>query len=112
MYCRPCRKITGATTSLNLTVPATAFTLNSGTLKTVKSKHMDEGFDFQLSFCEACGSPIFAEAPFLPDQRIIQAGTLDDEEYLQRAPATELNVKHRPHWIKSVDDAGQKEKYV
>ncbi|KIV86885.1 hypothetical protein PV11_02467 [Exophiala sideris] len=95
-----------------MTVPATAFILNSGTLKTVKTQHMDEGFDFALSFCEDCGSPIYAEAQFLPDKRIIQVGTLDDEEYLQQIPAAELNVNHRLHWIKPVDNAGQREKYV
>ena len=81
-------------------------------MKTVELKHKDEGFDFALSFCEDCGSPIYAEAQFLPDMRIIQVGTLDDEEYLQQAPSREINVKHRLHWIKPVDDGGQREKYV
>lgn len=115
-HCRPCRKITGGTTSLNLTVPSKAFQLTSGSgaLKTVKTKHMDEGFEFSLSFCPECGSPIYAVPHFepQPDIVVVQAGTLDDVSSLEKTPATELNVKHRLPWVAQIDGAAQKEKYT
>ncbi|KIV82926.1 hypothetical protein PV11_04991 [Exophiala sideris] len=111
-HCRPCRKITGATTSLNLTVSATAFVLKSGNLKTVTTKHIDEGFEYSLSFCEDCGSPIYAVPQSVPDKRVMQVGTLDDIELLEQKPTAELNVKHRLGWVGQIDGAEQKEKYV
>lgn len=111
-HCRPCRKITGGTTSLNLTVPATAFILKSGSLKTVTTRHIDEGFEYSLSFCEECGIPIYAVPQFLPDKRVIQVGTLDDVGLLEQKPATEINVKHRLGWVGEVDGAEQRQKYV
>jgi hypothetical protein len=75
-HCRACRKITGGTTSVNLTVPSTSFILDSGILKTITTKHLDEGFDFSLWFCEDCGSPIYA-VPLpqaRPEVKIIQVG--------------------------------------
>ncbi|KIW90065.1 uncharacterized protein Z519_09496 [Cladophialophora bantiana CBS 173.52] len=112
-HCRPCRKISGSTTSLNLTVPTEAFTLTSGSLKTVKTKHMDEGFEFSLSFCPACGSPIYAVPHFMPelDIVVVQAGTLDEVAPLLKTPATELNVAHRLPWQTRIGAAAQKEKY-
>ncbi|KIW75849.1 hypothetical protein Z517_10594 [Fonsecaea pedrosoi CBS 271.37] len=112
-HCRPCRKITGAVASLNLNVPAKAFTLTSGKLKTVKTKHVDEGFEFSLSFCPECGSPIYAIPHGLgaQDVLVIQVGTLDDASVLEKVPAVEMNVKHRLQWVKEVEGAEQREKY-
>ncbi|KIW27143.1 uncharacterized protein PV07_06910 [Cladophialophora immunda] len=113
-HCRPCRKITGAFTSLNLTVPSTSFALTNGSLKTVKTTHVDEGFEFSLAFCPECGSPIYAvpHGPGLRDILVIQVGTLDDVNLLQKAPTVEMNVMHRLGWVKEVEGAEQKEKYV
>ncbi|OAP57078.1 hypothetical protein AYL99_09191 [Fonsecaea erecta] len=113
-HCRPCRKITGAFTSLNLTVPSKAFALTNGSLKTVKTTHADEGFEFALAFCPDCGSPIYAVPYWAGPQDIlvIQVGTLDDADVLEKVPAVEMNVKHRLGWVKDVEGAEQKEKYV
>ena len=48
---------------MNLTVPAPAFQLQQGTLKTVSVTHIDEGFNVRTTFCEACGTTIYALAP-------------------------------------------------
>ncbi|EXJ72136.1 uncharacterized protein A1O5_04640 [Cladophialophora psammophila CBS 110553] len=113
-HCRPCRKITGAVMSLNLTVSSKSFSLTNGTLKTVKTTHCDEGFEFSLAFCQECGSPVYAVPHWAGAQDIlvIQVGTLDDANVLQRAPAVEMNVKQRLGWVKEVEGAEQKEKYV
>ncbi|KAK5300143.1 hypothetical protein LTR99_006890 [Exophiala xenobiotica] len=114
-HCRACRKITGGTTSVNLTVPSTSFILDSGTLKAITTKHVDEGFDFSLSFCEGCGSPIYA-VPLpqaRPEVKIIQVGVLDDDgDLLGKRPDVELNVKYRPAWVQQVSGAEQRERYT
>jgi hypothetical protein len=88
--------------------------LASGNLKTVRTKHVDEGFEFSLSFCEDCGSPIYAVPHSTPQPEIviIQVGTLDDISLLEKAPVAELNVRHRLAWIQPIDGAAQKEKYT
>jgi hypothetical protein len=87
--------------------------LTSGNLKTLKTKHVDEGFEFSLSFCEECGSAIYAvpHPPPQPDIVIIQAGTIDDVDVLDKPPVTELNVKHRLGWIHPIDGAEQRVRY-
>jgi hypothetical protein len=95
-----------------LTVASTAFSLNSGILKTVTTKHIDEGFEFSLSFCEDCGSPIYASPKFLLDKLVIQVGVLDDVDLLEQTPVVELNVKHRLRWAHPIDEAKQREKYA
>ncbi|KIW53016.1 hypothetical protein PV05_08621 [Exophiala xenobiotica] len=111
-HCRACRKITGGTTSVNLTVPSTHFVLDSGTLKTVTTRHVDEGFEFSLSFCEGCGSPIYAVPQARPGVKIIQVGVLDDGDLLDKTPDVELNVKYRPAWVQQVSGAEQRERYT
>lgn len=108
-----CRKITGASTSVNLDIPAKNFRLISGNLKRVRTTHKDEGFEFSLAFCGACGSPIIAEPHIegYSDIVIIQVGSLDDPETLESKPVLELNTKHRLPWIPAVDGAEQKIAY-
>ncbi|KAG6990710.1 hypothetical protein FocnCong_v020501 [Fusarium oxysporum f. sp. conglutinans] len=112
-HCRPCRKITGATTSLNLPVQASAFKLQKGKLKNTTNTHVDEGFQFTVAFCRDCGSPIYAEAFIGPNAAaesntlIFQAGTLDDAGPLEAPPAEELNIKYRLTWVGVVAGANQ-----
>ena len=113
-HCRPCRKITGSTTSLNLTVPSTAFALSSGTLKTIKMKHIDEGFEASILFCGDCGTPIYAVPHWepQPDIKVIQVGTLDDVAFLEKTPTIELNITHRLKWALPITGAEQRKKYT
>ncbi|KAJ3545292.1 hypothetical protein NM208_g2581 [Fusarium decemcellulare] len=114
-HCRVCRKITGGSTSHNLTVPYSAFTLKTGELKVYQATHFDEGFEIWLHFCPTCSSPIFAEAsgnPPAPDDPVfIQGGTLDDTIPLEATPVAELNVKHRLSWIGQIANAEQRQGY-
>lgn len=107
-----CRKITGATTSLNLSIPSTTFTLTSGKLKFLRTTHSDDGFEFKLAFCENCGTPIYVELEgTMSGVYVVQAGSLDDTSPLEAVPAEELNIKHRMKWISAIDGAVQKEGY-
>ena len=108
-----CRKITGASTSVNLDIPKANFRLTSGDLKRIRTTHKDEGFEFSIAFCGDCGSPIVAE-PHLEgfeDVVIIQVGTLDDPQVLESNPAVELNTQHRLAWNTAVEGAEQKIAY-
>ncbi|KAF4311565.1 glutathione-dependent formaldehyde-activating [Botryosphaeria dothidea] len=113
-HCRSCRKITSATTSLNLTAPSSAFKLIKGTLKTVTTRHIDEGFDFSIAFCGSCGSAIYALPPGQPPPPvvIIQVGTLDDAAPLEATPEKELNIKYRPGWVGEAKGAVQCRTYI
>ncbi|KAH6988664.1 Mss4-like protein [Ilyonectria destructans] len=103
-HCRPCRKISGGTMSLNLTVQPSSFKLR-------------KGFQFALAFCGDCGSPIYAEPHVNLDAKpgsrpyIIQAGTLDDARPLEAPPFEEVNIKHRLGWVGAVVGAEQKNDY-
>jgi hypothetical protein len=110
-HCCDCRKISGGIASLNLTIPASSFYLTAGNLTSVELKHSKEGFVYNLSFCETCGSPIFAEPSFLPSMRVIQVGTLDDVNVLQQVPSIELNVKDRMPWASCIVGAEQRRGY-
>ena len=109
-----CRKITGGVTSLNLTVPTSAFKLTSGILKTVRTKHVDEDFDFSLAFCGDCGSPIYVVPHWQPqpDIVVIQVGTLDNVSLLELRPKVELNVKHRLQWVEQLEGSEQRQAYT
>ncbi|KEF51208.1 uncharacterized protein A1O9_12711 [Exophiala aquamarina CBS 119918] len=116
-HCRPCRKISGGTASLNLTVPDKNFVLKTGELKKVRTTHVDEGFDFSIAFCPDCGSPIYGQPhpnPGDPELGIvvIQVGTLDNMGPLKATPTVEINVKHRLPWVGKVESAHQKRTYV
>lgn len=99
---------------MNLTVPAAAFQLQQGVLKTVSVSHIDEGFKVTTVFCEACGTTIYALAPGPdpPTVVFIQVGTLDDAAPLESTPEKELNIKYRPDWVKEVKEAAQCRTYV
>ena len=74
---------------------------------------MDEGFEFSVHFCEECGSSIYA-VPYgspVADILVIQVGTLDEVDLLQRKPAVELNVSHRLSWVLPLQGAEQKQNY-
>lgn len=108
-----CRKITGASTSVNLDIPAANFRLISGELKRIRTTHKDDGFEFSIAFCGDCGSPIIA-LPHLEgweDVVIIQVGSMDEAEALESRPVTELNTKHRVPWLPAIEAAHQKPGY-
>jgi hypothetical protein len=116
-HCRPCRKISGATGSLNLVVPIASFNLKAGELKKIRTTHCDEGFEFTVAFCGDCGSPIYGQphpktAGAPAEVVAIQVGTLDDVGPLETTPVQEINVKHRLPWVGEIDCAVQKRTYV
>jgi len=112
-HCRSCRKITGSYVSLNLSVPATSFSLTSGNLKTVSREHVDyKGFKFSLCFCPDCGSPIYAKPGGQENMIIIQVGALDDVALLEKKPTVEMNTKNKLGWVHDIDGAKQLEGYV
>lgn len=113
-HCRPCRKITGGVASLNLTVATKVFELQSGNLKTIRTTHIDEGFEFTLAFCADCGSPIYAMPHGDPqfDIVVMQVGTIDSPALLEMPPKVELNAKCRLGWVKKLEGAEQRQAYV
>jgi hypothetical protein len=100
--------------SLNLVVPKPSFKLNNGSLKTVRTKHCDEDFEFTLAFCPECGSPVYAVPHWkgVGDIVVVQVGTLDDESWVEKLPGKEINIWKRVGWAEKIDRAEQKERYT
>ena len=93
-------------------MPVTAFKLTSGSLKTITTAHKDyQGFEFSVSFCPDCGSPIYAKPEDQDSMIIIQAGALDDVSLLEKVPTVEMNVKNKLGWVHDVKGAEQLEWY-
>jgi hypothetical protein len=116
-HCQQCRKISGATYSVNLTVPVSDFSLTRGELKKYRTKHPEAGFEYSLSFCPECSTPVYAEvhpsegAPAVGTV-VLQVGTLDDPTLLEHTPAEEMNINHRVQWSAPIPSAKQKRTYV
>lgn len=116
-HCQQCRKISGATYSANLTVPVSDFRITRGELKKYRTKHPEAGFEYSLSFCPECSTPVFAEVHGADvasslDSIVLQVGTLDDSTLLERTPAEEMNINHRVQWSAQIPSAKQKRTYV
>jgi len=76
-HCRACQYVSGGSPTLVILYPKSALTMERGQVKTYWST-ADSGATVGRSFCEACGTPLFAapqdNAPFVA----VKVGTLDD----------------------------------
>jgi hypothetical protein len=112
-HCLTCRKLTGSTNTTNICVPASNYRVTSGTPKIYHWTH-ESGMKMQISFCGDCGVNISktGDLEAFKDLVIIQAGTLDDQDALEKAaPAAELYVKNRVSWIPALAAAGQMQEF-
>jgi hypothetical protein len=75
-HCSHCQKISGAACSHNAIVPASAFTVTSGTPKRYADK-ADSGNTLFRFFCPDCGSSLYSQREKAPDLVVLKVGTLD-----------------------------------
>ncbi|MCJ1245352.1 hypothetical protein MMC30_002556 [Trapelia coarctata] len=107
-HCLDCRKISGSTYSTNIVVPASGFSVTSGTPKTI-SKTADGGNPITSHFCGDCGSTLFRTGDSFPGLTIIKVGVMDDVDAFEGArPGVELFSGGRVGWVKGVEGAEQK----
>ncbi|TGO63724.1 hypothetical protein BCON_0011g00670 [Botryotinia convoluta] len=115
-HCTDCRKITGATYSNNIVLPEGQFKLESvhhltppGKPKTI-SKKADSGNQITSHFCGDCGTTLYRTGDSFPNQVIIKAGVLDDDNWPnENVPKGELYVKERVKWLSKIPGAAQME---
>jgi hypothetical protein len=100
-HCVHCQKQSGSAFSVNLGVPADAFTLG-GELKTYVD-HGEIGRPVLRRFCPNCGSSILSEIQRDPGLVILKAGTLDDSSIVR--PQRHIFCDSRQGWFALPEDA-------
>ncbi|MCJ1362713.1 hypothetical protein MMC16_001819 [Acarospora aff. strigata] len=106
-HCLDCRKISGSTYSTNVGVPSSAFSLVSGTPKTI-SKTADSGSSITSHFCPDCGTTLFRTGESFNDVTIVKVGIMDDLHAFETSkPDVELFAPHRVEWVPAIEGAKQ-----
>jgi hypothetical protein len=75
-HCTHCQKISGAASSHNAVVPASAFTLTAGTPKRYADT-ADSGNTLYRFFCPDCGSSLYSQREKAREMVVLKVGTLD-----------------------------------
>jgi hypothetical protein len=78
-HCRACQYASGGGPSYGISVRREEFRVTKGRPKEFNTLS-EEGNHVTRSFCENCGSPLFAESEAKPDRLIVKVGSLDDPE--------------------------------
>lgn len=74
----------------------------------VFTKTADSGKKINSYFCGDCGSTLYRDGENFDGNKIVKAGVLDDEDYLEAAkPGAELYAPLRPSWQAEVAGAKQ-----
>ena len=94
-HCRDCKKNTGSAFAFLIAVPKTALKFQ-GALKTFSSPG-DSGKPVWRHFCPECGSSIAEESSTLPDNTLINGGTLDDPSSIR--PSMEIYCDRELAWV-------------
>ncbi|KAH8686531.1 Mss4-like protein [Ilyonectria robusta] len=107
-YCTPCRKISGATNTLNFVIPEDKFTLTKGQPKSYAAEH-EYGMTLTVFFCPDCGCTLWKEATAAQFKgvKLIQAGTLTDAKKLDGKVDAEFYVPERASWLVPIEAAAQ-----
>ena len=98
-HCRACQYIGGGAPSLVAIYPSEALTIKQGTPKTYFSK-ADSGAIVGRSFCETCGTPLFAGPRDDSPMIAVKPGSLDDSSRFKVQIDIWRSVAqpwHRPH---------------
>ncbi|KAF2196139.1 DUF636 domain protein [Delitschia confertaspora ATCC 74209] len=108
-HCLDCRKVTGSTFSTNVVYPEDQFKVTSGTAKEF-SKIADSGKKVSRFFCGDCGSTIWDLSANFKSSVVLNAGTLDDKDALNKAkPQAEVFTRSRVDWLTEIPGAEQKQ---
>ena len=92
-HCRDCQRQSGSAFALSLDVPAEAFRLLSGELRTFEAS-CASGRTKECAFCPRCGTRIYHRGAW---GMSIKAGTLDDTSRL--VPGAHYWTKRKQPWV-------------
>ncbi|WP_338290527.1 GFA family protein [Planctobacterium marinum] len=96
-HCNLCRKANGSAFSTYVVFLSSDFSLEKGTLKTVKISE-----NASKSFCCDCATPIFNENPKYAGLKIVYLGALDKAQHL--APVVDTYCESQLQWITQMDN--------
>lgn len=97
-HCRNCQRQSGSAFSVNMVVPAKAFSI-TGELRDYVDTDTHSGNPVIRQFCPTCGSPIISRLEGDVRTLIIKAGTLDDPTAVA-APAVAVWTSTQWPWTK------------
>ncbi|MFQ5973350.1 MAG: GFA family protein [Alphaproteobacteria bacterium] len=100
-HCAHCQKHSGSAFLVFVAVPRDTLQIRGDTLGTYNDIG-DSGQPVYRKFCGECGSPILMDAQAMPDLLFINAGTLDETDFLN--PQTHVWCEQRQQWVKLDDD--------
>lgn len=96
-HCLSCQKSSGSAYSINICIPAEAFSISGDTLKRYTSIG-GRGKSLHRYFCQTCGSPIYTKPDALSGLIIVKAGTLDEPHSFK--PEANIWCESKMEWLK------------
>ncbi len=96
-HCRDCQYVSGGGPAHVLLFAAEAVTVTKGQPRTYRSKS-ESGNDIGRSFCEACGTPLFAHNAAHPEVLPVKVGSLDDPSTFR--PRADIWVSSAQPWTR------------
>ena len=96
-HCTECKRQSGSSFGMSLTVPKEGFRLTRGAVKTFTRK-ADSGREVDCAFCPECGTRIYHEPRYREGAINIKPGTLDDTSWLR--PEIQVWTCRRHEWVK------------
>jgi hypothetical protein len=95
-HCTECKRQSGSSFGMSLTVRKEDFRLLQGELKTFTRK-ADSGRDVACAFCPECGTRIYHAPRYREGAINIKPGTFDDTSFLR--PTIQVWTVRRHDWV-------------
>jgi hypothetical protein len=101
-HCTTCQRQTGASSTLNMPVPASAFQITQGSPKGWRRPNAAGSYTTSW-FCGSCGGRIYGSRDNRPDSVTLRAGILDDTSWLK--PVAHFFRRSAQPWERFEDGA-------
>jgi hypothetical protein len=95
-HCTECKRQSGSSFGMSLTVPKEGFRMLAGAPKTYTRK-ADSGREVVCAFCPECGTRIYHQPLYREGALNIKPGTLDDTSWLR--PTIQVWTCRKHDWL-------------
>jgi len=96
-HCTNCRRRTGSAFGIGAYFAKEAVEITMGAPKAYEYHSDETGHWLRMEFCSECGTTVTWTAEFVPDQRAIAVGTLDDPNWLK--PRWHVWTRSALRWV-------------